>query len=90
MGGLSRFTVSVPTELMEAVDKELIKGKRNRSALVRRLLEEALREAEEQEDVKRYIQGYRQQPQTEDEFGWSDYVTAQALAELPWEDNETR
>ena len=84
MGGLSRFTVSVPTVLMEAVDKELIKGNRSRSALIRRLLEEALRQAQEREEVKRYIQGYQEQPQTAEEFDWSDKAAAEGLGRHSW------
>jgi metal-responsive CopG/Arc/MetJ family transcriptional regulator len=81
---VSRFTISVPAELLEAVDQQLIKGDETRSALIRHLLEAALREAEEREDVERYVRGYREQPQTEEELGWSDSAGLQHLAELPW------
>ncbi len=58
----------------------------SRSALFRRLLEEALREAEERRNVERYVLGYREQPQTEGEFGWSEAVAAEALAAERWEE----
>lgn len=83
MKGMSRVTVSVPAALLEAVDRKLIRGEDSRSAVVRRLLEEALRQAQEQEDVERYLQGYRENPQTEEEFGWSDHATRERLVELP-------
>lgn len=82
---VSRFTISVPTELLEAVDQQLIKEDETRSAFVRHLLEEALREAEEKKDVERYVQGYLEQPQTEEEVGWFQLASLQHLAELPWE-----
>jgi metal-responsive CopG/Arc/MetJ family transcriptional regulator len=50
-----RFTVSVPSDLLDAVDQKLMKSEASRSALVRRLLERALREAEEQEQIESYV-----------------------------------
>lgn len=80
----SRVTVSLPTQLLEAVDRTLLKGEENRSALVRRLLEEALREAKEQEDIDRFIRAYREQPQTEEELGWAEQATLEWWLEHPW------
>ncbi len=84
MGGTSRLTVSLPADLLEALDHKLMKKDESRSALVRRLLEDALREVEEQERVERYVRSYLDDPQTEEEFGWSDDVTRQHMADLPW------
>jgi hypothetical protein len=44
-----------------------------------------MRDAEEQEDIRRYIDGYRDTPQTEDEVGWADQVVEEHLSELPWQ-----
>ena len=85
MGGISRFTVSVPTPLLEALDQRLVKGGESRSAAVRRLIEAALREADEQAQIERYIRGYQQAPQTEEEFGWTDEAARQNLSEVTWE-----
>ena len=84
MQSVGRVTISVPLGLLDALDQKLTREGESRSAVVRRLIEEALRDAEEQEDVARYVQAYREQPQTEDEFGWSDQVTQEHLAEVPW------
>ena len=83
--GTTRFTISLPTSLLEAVDRRLVRDGESRSAVVRRLLEEALREAQERADVERYIRGYRETPQTEAELGWSDLAAREHLAELPWQ-----
>lgn len=83
-GGAVRLTISLPSDLLEAVERELIQGEESRSAFFRRLLEEALREAEERKDVDRYLRGYREQPQTEEEFGWSDRVSEEGLTAAPW------
>jgi metal-responsive CopG/Arc/MetJ family transcriptional regulator len=85
MTEMSRFTVSLPTRLLEAVDQKLVNGSESRSALVRRLLEQAPRDAQEREDVEQYIRGYTECPQTEEEFGWSSYAALKHFAEEPWE-----
>jgi metal-responsive CopG/Arc/MetJ family transcriptional regulator len=85
MARIARLTISLPADLLEAVDRKLARDSESRSALIRRVLEDALREAEEREDVERYIRGYQEQPQTEDEYGWSDAALLASLAELPWE-----
>jgi metal-responsive CopG/Arc/MetJ family transcriptional regulator len=85
MKGTSRVTVSLPTQLLEAVDERLIKGDEGRSALIRRLLEDALRrEAEERVDSERFIRAYREQPQTEEELGWAEQATREWWLEHPW------
>lgn len=85
MNEVSRFTVSVPAPMLEALDRELVRPGETRSATVRRLLQAALREAAEQDEVDRYIQGYREQPQTEEEFGWLDEAVKDSLAAVPWQ-----
>jgi len=80
----TRFTVSLPSELLVEVDRVLGKGN-SRSSLVRRLFEDALRRAEERRKEQEWIRGYQKEPQTEEEFGWSDEVTVQALREVPWD-----
>ena len=81
----SRITISLPTKLVEELDQRLTAEEESRSAAVCRILEQALRDAEEKEQIAQYIKGYTEQPQTEEEFGWSDYVTIEALKDIPWE-----
>ena len=83
-GGITRFTVSVPSDLLDTVDRVFGKGT-TRSALVRKLFEDALRAADERHKVEEYIEGYRNDPQTEEELGWLDEVTVRSLREVPWE-----
>jgi metal-responsive CopG/Arc/MetJ family transcriptional regulator len=80
----TRFTISLPTSLLRALDEQLVNDGESRSAAVRRLLEEAVRAAQERADVERYIRGYRELPQTEEELGWSGAAAREHLSELPW------
>jgi Arc/MetJ-type ribon-helix-helix transcriptional regulator len=93
MGSLSRFTVSLPRSLLRAVDEKLIGEGETRSALIRRLLEEALRDAREQAlreareraDIERYIRGWQEQPLSDEDFIWSPQRAASPLLALPEE-----
>ncbi len=81
----SRITISLPTPLVEALDHKLAHEEESRSAAVRRILEQAVKDAEEREQIEQYIRGYTEYPQTEDELGWVDYVSIEALKEIPWD-----
>lgn len=84
VGKTSRLTVSVPSSLLEAVDRLLVNGGESRSAVVRRLLETAVRDAQEQEAEQRWKQSYEENPQTEEEFGWAEHAARQLLSEVAW------
>jgi hypothetical protein len=85
MGSVSRFTVSVPSSLLQAVDKQLVGDGETRSAVIRRLLEEALRDVEEQADIERYVRGWQEKPMTDEDMLWDPRIAVQRLAEHPWE-----
>jgi metal-responsive CopG/Arc/MetJ family transcriptional regulator len=81
----ARLTISLPNDLVAALDRQIIRDGESRSAAIRRLIETAIRHEHEQAEIDRYIRGYEQAPQTEDEFGWLDSVAPEAMSELPWE-----
>lgn len=85
MNKLTRVTITIPDELLGAAEEKLGKGESSRSALIRRIIEDALRAADEREKVAQYIREYRAHPQTEDEVGWGDALAIEALKELPWD-----
>ncbi len=83
MKSITMLTLSVPTELLEAMDRKLVRGGESRSAVIRRLIEDALRVAEDREEVERWVQSYRDMPQTEDEAPWPEDSAPERLAERP-------
>lgn len=85
MREMARITVSLPSELLAAVDHNLARVDESRSAVVRRIIEDALRRDRETKADEAYIRGYQKFPQTEDELGWSDVVTRERFSEEPWE-----
>jgi len=84
MDDTSRLTIRMPPELLEALDQKLARPGESRSSTLRRLLEAALREEPRSKEIDRYLQGYREQPQTEEEFGWSDDAMKDSLPATPW------
>lgn len=87
MGKMKRITVTVPATLLDAVDRRLVNGNGTRSRLIRRLLEEALRpDPDDPEEVQRWIRVYQENPQTEEEFGWTSEAALRFFAEHPWKE----
>jgi metal-responsive CopG/Arc/MetJ family transcriptional regulator len=82
---MNRVTVSLPAELADEIDRKLASQGESRSAVIRRLVEAALREEEKRAEEERYILAYREQPQTEEELSWADVSVLNCPAELPWE-----
>lgn len=85
-----RVTFSVPAEVLVSLDNQLTLPGESRSATVRRLIEEALQRCHEEEESQRFIRAYEEQPQTEEEFGYTDAVSLASFAELPWRNREAR
>jgi Arc/MetJ-type ribon-helix-helix transcriptional regulator len=79
-----RLTISLPDDLLDALDHQLVGRDETRSSVIRRLIQEALREAEERREVERYIRGYQADPQTVEELGWADQVAPAGLSVEPW------
>jgi hypothetical protein len=85
MSRVAKVTISLPQDLLAFVESQRPGLGETRSEVIRYFLEHARRAERERADVERYIRGYEEQPQTEEEFGWSTQVALKALADLPWE-----
>ncbi len=83
---MAKIAISLPDEVLEAIEKERTASGISRSEYFRRTVEEHLRREKEKEDVARYIQGYLEQPETQEEMAWVVQAGVQALADIPWED----
>jgi metal-responsive CopG/Arc/MetJ family transcriptional regulator len=82
---VTRVTVTLPREMLEAADETLVEPDESRSGMIRRLIKTALREAQDRKDVEQWIRAYREQPQTEEEVGWFELAALETLRDLPWE-----
>jgi metal-responsive CopG/Arc/MetJ family transcriptional regulator len=81
-------TITLPTAMLEEFDRLLVTEGETRSSVVTRLIHEALRDQDEQKDVRRYIAGYLEEPQTAEEFGWTAQVAVEALRQAEWDEGK--
>ena len=91
MSKSTRITVRLPDEIVDAVDsRRRIRGE-SRSAFLEQTLRSLLQsrnkpdEESEAEEKERYIRGYREYPETEEEMEEARILAAIAFAEDPWE-----
>ena len=89
----TRLTITLPTTLVRELDARLLDHETTRGMAIRKLIEAALhdraareqREWAKQQEIEQYVRGWREQPQTEEEFGWSDRAVVASMAEIPWD-----
>jgi metal-responsive CopG/Arc/MetJ family transcriptional regulator len=80
----TKVTISLPTVLLEDVERSKETNQESRSETIARLLQAALRAEQEQSDVERYIKGYLEQPDTEEEIAIAEAMSTEAAALDPW------
>ena len=80
----AKVTISLPTSLLSALERQQVEQGCSRSELIAGLLTEAILHENERRDVERYIVGYRAQPETAAEMAVTDQLTAEAALSDPW------
>jgi metal-responsive CopG/Arc/MetJ family transcriptional regulator len=84
MARTSKVAVTIDTDLLAQAEAVRRRTGESRSAVIARALRELLRAEERARDVRRYIEAYREQPETEDEIAMSHNQPRRAVRELPW------
>ena len=85
---MAKIAISLPDEVLQAVEQERLARGESRSAFFRRAVEQLLRREREREADQRYVRGYLEFPETEEEDVWVRAAGLMALAEEPWEDGD--
>ena len=85
MAKTAKITVSLPEELLQGIEQERLASGGSRSQFFRRAVEAYLRRQREREAIERYIVGYRNHPETEEEVTLSDSTLTDAFVDNPWE-----
>jgi len=83
--GAAKVAVSIPARLFEAVEEKRRSSGQSRSEFVQRALETLLERLDLQEKERRYVEGYHQQPETEEEVAAVHESGIAALRTQPWE-----
>jgi metal-responsive CopG/Arc/MetJ family transcriptional regulator len=81
----SRVAISLPSDLLHAVERERRSKGQSRSEFVRLALREFLEAGNRREALDRYIRGYERHPETPAEIEAEGAIGLAALAEEPWE-----
>lgn len=83
MSRTAKISISIPDELLEDVERARRELPATRSDFFRRAAESLLRQEKERAAVARYMQGYVDNPETDDEEAWASLGEIR-LSETPW------
>jgi metal-responsive CopG/Arc/MetJ family transcriptional regulator len=81
----TKIAISLPEDLLSAVEQERKESGESRSELFRRAVEMLLHRRKEQVISEQYIQAYEQQSETKEEIEAARRSASVILAEEPWQ-----
>jgi metal-responsive CopG/Arc/MetJ family transcriptional regulator len=84
MSKTAKIAISLPSEVLDAVERERDQRGESRSQFFRRAVETLLRQQQEQELSEQYIRAYQQTPETPEEVSAARSAASTILAEEPW------
>ena len=86
MSKVAKVTISLPSAMLEAVEREREAKGQTRSEFFVRAVEEYLRRERHRQDVEQYIRGYQEFPETEQEVAEAEALASWSLGQEPWDD----
>ena len=84
MSKTTKIAISLPEDVLDAVERERDQSGESRSQFFRRAVETLLRRQQEQELSEQYIRAYQQMPETTEEVEAARRAASTILAEEPW------
>jgi metal-responsive CopG/Arc/MetJ family transcriptional regulator len=81
-----KVAISLPREEFEALEQVRKRLGISRSALISRALRSWLEDQGEEEPIRRYLEGYRREPETAEEIAEAAPLALQALGADEWEE----
>ena len=85
MSNTVKVAISLPPTMFDSVERARRERRESRSEFFRQAVWTFLRDLQERADVERYVQGYREQPETAEEVDAVSAMSYAALAEEPWD-----
>lgn len=85
MGKVAKVAISMPEDLLKAVEKERKARGESRSEFFRKAIEKILKDEGESRAIEEYIRGYRNIPESAEEVEAVHRIGSALLAEEPWE-----
>ena len=84
---MAKIAISLPDEVLAAVEKERLAKGESRSQFFRRAVEEQLRRERERKDIEQYIRGYQLYPETKTEIALAVAMSVYAFDDDSWEED---
>ncbi len=85
MGQAVKVALSLPAALLEIAERERLARGESRSEFFRHALETYLRQERQREEIARYVQGYQEQPETDEEIASAEALSVTVLGAERWE-----
>jgi metal-responsive CopG/Arc/MetJ family transcriptional regulator len=79
-----KIAISLPEDLLRVVDEQRLANGTSRSAFFRLAVEELSRRQREQDAAGRYVRGYLQHPESDEEIQEALQTATAVLAVEPW------
>ena len=80
-----KIAISLPAEVLEAAEQERKVRGESRSQFFFKAVKTFIHRVWEQEAVERYVQGYREKPETDEEVAAIHQASSAVLGQEPWE-----
>ena len=80
----AKIAISLPKDVLEAIEAECKASGESRSQLFRRAVDLLLRQRKERELSEQYIRAYQQMPETKEELTSARRSARAILAKEPW------
>ena len=84
MGKSAKVAISLPEDILEAVEMERKAKGESRSEFFRRAIERFLKQERESSAVKDYVRSYQEVPESAEEVEAAHRMGSTVLAEKPW------
>lgn len=85
MGKTAKVAISLPEDVLAAVELERRAKGESRSEFFRRAVEKRLREERESSVIRDYVRGYQDLPESAEEVEAAHRLGSAVLAAEPWE-----
>lgn len=85
MPKVTKIAISLPKEILTAVEQEREESGESRSRIFCRAVELLMREKKKREMNEKYIRAYQDMPETEEEISIANHSAIEALSGEPWE-----
>ncbi len=84
MGRIAKVAISLPEDVLKAIEEQRKSKGESRSGFFRRAAERLLKQERESSAIKDYIRGYQQMPESAEEVEAADRIGSAVLAQEPW------